>query len=193
MHGCRALVAVLLVGSGAVGCDDDTSPPFQPGPGGTPAVYSLVAAGGGHACGVTDRGTFCWGEGDSGQLGDGSGVNSNVPTPLLAAFPTASVDAGAQHSCGLGTDGRAYCWGSGAEGQLGNGGFQDWLTPALVSSGLLFSTISAGAEHSCGVAVGAAYCWGSGADGRLGTGNQGQRVTPALDPGGPAVLPDLRR
>lgn len=46
-------------------------------------VFRSVEAGYQHACGIaTDGGTWCWGAGDSGQLGSGSTVTT--PTPVLA-------------------------------------------------------------------------------------------------------------
>lgn len=55
------------------------------------------------------------------RLGDGTTIDH--PTPLAVAGPTPFelVSAGANHSCGAGTDAWIYCWGENFSGQLGEG------------------------------------------------------------------------
>ena len=88
---------------------------------------SKVFAGLNHTCAIHDSGSSisCWGEGDSGQLGDGSMADSSVPVSV--ALPPGqnwtSMALGWQHTCALSqTDlaSLAWCWGEGENGELGN-------------------------------------------------------------------------
>ena len=42
-------------------------------------LVGALAVGGGHACVIQDGRVLCWGEGESGQLGDGSAASSATP------------------------------------------------------------------------------------------------------------------
>src|SRR5215217_3835729 len=47
-------------------------------------IWSLMAAGGLHSCGVTTAGVaYCWGKNDQGQLGDGTQVSRSRPVAVL--------------------------------------------------------------------------------------------------------------
>jgi hypothetical protein len=52
-------------------------------PGGVSGFVS-IAAGAAHTCGVTSTGAlYCWGDNFNGQLGDGSGLDQNLPTLVV--------------------------------------------------------------------------------------------------------------
>ena len=144
-------------------------------------TFASVSAGGSHTCGVTTSGAaYCWGEGDDGQLGNGSERDQARPVAVSGGLTFASVSAGFFHTCGVTTSGAAYCWGEGVKGQLGNGSMDlSKATPVAVSGGLAFASMSAGSSHTCGVTTsGAAYCWGYGGDGMLGDGATVRQATP---------------
>ena len=64
----------------------------------------------------------------------------------------ASISAGDNHTCGVGTDGYVGCWGA------------DWNGSTQPPDGE-FSSVSAGRTHTCGVrADGTVACWGGGDD-----------------------------
>ena len=91
-------------------------------------AVTSIDAGATHACAVTSIGTQCWGEGNSGQLGDGrssslGGINAPAPVNVITNATYTQVSAGRTHSCALTTDGLVQCWGRNAEGQLGTGSF----------------------------------------------------------------------
>ncbi len=144
-------------------------------------VFQSVSAGDGHTCGVTTRGTaYCWGSNDSGQLGDGTTMDSNVPVAVSGGLTFQSVSAGHFHSCGVTTTAHAYCWGHSNSGALGDGtSFRVSSVPVAVSGGLAFQSVSAGTFHTCGVTTaGHAYCWGLGERGRLGHGASTDSAVP---------------
>jgi alpha-tubulin suppressor-like RCC1 family protein len=92
-----------------------------------------------------------------------------------------SVSAGADHTCGLKTDGTAFCWGSNQYGQLGltatdtvcvtaDTTFPCASRPTAVNTTLKFTSISAGQRHTCAITTSReAYCWGANDDGQLGS------------------------
>ncbi len=72
----------------------------------------------------------CWGANFSGQLGDGSNVNRNVPARVVALTGSVvEVSAGSEHSCVVNADGTMRCWGANFSGQLGNGGNENRNEP----------------------------------------------------------------
>ncbi|HJR16744.1 MAG TPA: hypothetical protein VJ808_07815, partial [Gemmatimonadales bacterium] len=88
-------------------------------------LYDFVqlVAGGfiGHTCGITAEDTgfaYCWGENETGQVGDGSTFDRMRPSAVAGGLTFTNLDAGFRHTCGPTSSG-LYCWGSGGAGQLG--------------------------------------------------------------------------
>lgn len=74
--------------------------------------FSALSAGGGHTCGL-ERGTgaaFCWGPGQSGQLGNGANESSAAPVAVVGGRYFTAIAAGVTYSCGLEASGAAWCW-----------------------------------------------------------------------------------
>src|SRR5207237_7044743 len=90
-------------------------------PGGV-SGWKSVAAGYRHTCAIANTGvTYCWGENQSGQLGDVVAPNNNAnytPTPVTGSF--VEISAGFNHTCAIDAGGTGFCWGSNADGKLGN-------------------------------------------------------------------------
>lgn len=143
---------------------------------------SAIAAGWSHTCAITGAGgVVCWGSNWSGQLGDGTKVDSAAPRQVIGlSSEVGAISAGTSHTCALTVAGGVSCWGGNAEGQLGNGTTTDSLTPTDViglSSGVV--AISAGGWHTCALtSAGGVKCWGYNGDGRLGNGNPISSPTP---------------
>lgn len=149
-------------------------------------AWSYVGAGNLHSCAIrsSDSRIFCWGGNSHGQLGDGTLISKNSPTPLtstggwnLTAWSALSV--GADHTCAVrSSDSRTFCWGRNLSGRLGDGTTDNRSAPTPLSSAGGFdttswTTVSAGGEHTCAIRASDSYifCWGSGVFGRLGRGN----------------------
>jgi hypothetical protein len=73
-----------------------------------------------HYCARTQQGAvWCWGNNSSGQLGDGTDIDRNVPVRVERLPEAVSIVAGAMFTCALVRDGRVLCWGDNVWGQLG--------------------------------------------------------------------------
>jgi alpha-tubulin suppressor-like RCC1 family protein len=127
---------------------------------------------GGHACAVTtDGAAYCWGENESGQLGNGTQSWSAVPVAVTGGLRFRMVSAGRRFSCGVTEAGTAHCWGRGTWGQLGNGSTNQSAAPVAVASNRQFESVQAGGgSNACALTDDAAlYCWGLNWRGAIGT------------------------
>ena len=135
------------------GCGSSASVVWTPTPVRQGAlVFTWIDQGGdyannGHTLALDAAGdVYAWGDGQLGQLGQGTTANSAVPllVPGLAAI--VDVRAGGLHSMALDAAGTVWTWGDNADGQLGDGSTTNRLSPEAVLSGV--SMISAGSLHS---------------------------------------------
>lgn len=151
--------------------------------------YAQVAAGARSSCALDDDGgVWCWGFGQSGQLGDGQGQSRSDHRPVDADVRLTSL-AGHDHSfCGIDTAGALWCWGSNRAGQLGVGDTDRRTVPTKVVGGS-WAEVDVARTHTCAVdTAGDGWCWGRGGVqgwSPLGTGNTSNTTTPA-----PVVVPD---
>ncbi|PKO01166.1 MAG: hypothetical protein CVU42_01595 [Chloroflexi bacterium HGW-Chloroflexi-4] len=81
-----------------------------------------VGAGLAHNCAInTDETVSCWGTNQTGQLGNGTNVDSLSATLVKNLMSAHALAVGAKHTCTLnGTSNVATCWGENTFGQLGN-------------------------------------------------------------------------
>ena len=85
-----------------------------------------ISVAGSHTCALkTGGGVVCWGNGRSGQLGNGATDNKDAPVTVTTTGTTAltgiaSISSGGNHTCALKSAGGVVCWGSGSHGRLGN-------------------------------------------------------------------------
>ncbi|MEU4618402.1 hypothetical protein AB0G04_00270 [Actinoplanes sp. NPDC023801] len=145
---------------------------------GSPVQFLRVATGSSHSCAIgNDSSTYCWGQNESGYLGDGSTVRRSTPAPVNRPMGVAFTDIaiGDTHTCAIGNDSKTYCWGRNDSGQLGDGSIdQDRFspTPVNVPLGVTFTQVAAGRYHTCALGNDSqAYCWGQGGFGQLANGS----------------------
>ena len=146
--------------------------------------YMNLTAGRFHTCAVTigSKG-FCWGDGRSGQIGDGKNFLRFTPRAVAGGLSFRRLTAGYQHTCGETTNNRAFCWGEDFYGALGDGSVDPTptdgsLLPTAVVGGLQFAQLSAGRHYTCGkTTANVGYCWGLNG-GQLGDGTQTNRSRP---------------
>jgi alpha-tubulin suppressor-like RCC1 family protein len=144
------------------------------------AVVS-VGCGDGFTCVVHTNGTLsCWGNNDSGQLGDGTTQTRSAAAQVTIGSSVAAVDAGFHHVCARLTDGTVRCWGANDSGQLGNGYTTNSPVPvAPLAPNGSFIQISAGTHHTCAVRSDRSlWCWGNNEFGQLGDGTTSASLVP---------------
>jgi alpha-tubulin suppressor-like RCC1 family protein len=113
-----------------------------------------------------------WGEGSSGQLGDGLDALSDVPTPVSGLKFVTAVAAGGRHSLALLANGTVLAWGANSYGQLGDGETSVSSVPVAVEGLSGVKAISAGANHSLALLNnGTVMAWGDNESGQLGIGS----------------------
>jgi alpha-tubulin suppressor-like RCC1 family protein len=158
---------------------------------GAPLAARAISAGFLHTCALLDDGTVrCWGDGGSGQLGQGNpdiigdepGEVAALPAVALGTGRTATALAtGSRHSCALLDNATVKCWGLGSLGQTGQGTgdsigddpgeMGDNLPPIALGAGRTATAITASLFHSCALLDnGTVKCWGYGAYGQTGQG-----------------------
>jgi hypothetical protein len=120
--------------TGALGDDTalDSARPVRPV--GLASGVRQVRAGWAFTCAVgADGGARCWGQNQSGQLGDGTRLHRAAPV-RVTGLPGAAEDvsAGMTSACAVLRDGRVYCWGGNAQGQLGDASQTDREAPVRV-------------------------------------------------------------
>jgi alpha-tubulin suppressor-like RCC1 family protein len=127
-------------------------------------------------------GVQCWGNNQSGQLGDGSGIDKYIQyVPAVSDVFTGAqaIALGTKHTCALTSSGGVRCWGRNFEGQLGDGTlyYSDKPPPTDVIADV--QAIAAGSLHTCVLTTaGGVRCWGDNTKGQLGDGTTTSRGSP---------------
>jgi alpha-tubulin suppressor-like RCC1 family protein len=140
------------------------------------AVVKSVAAGDNHSLFLKTDGTvFACGLGNSGQLGDSTGANRNIPKQIMTGVQ--NISAGGAQSLFLKTDGTLYGCGYNGDGELGDGTLTDRLFPVQIMTGV--QTMSTGESHTLILRTnGTLFACGSNYYGQLGDGTRTNRLSP---------------
>ena len=135
---------------------------------------SLASQGTGSYCAVlASTSVDCWGDNGSGDFGDNSTTDSDVPVAVSGLSSVNSVVSDGDHSyCADLNSGAVECWGKGTNGELGDGASTASHVP-VIASGITSAQglASNGNDSYCAVSVGGPVdCWGLNTIGQLGNG-----------------------
>jgi len=121
---------------------------------------------------LTTGGVDCWGQNSYGDLGDGSGTNSDVPESVVGLSNAVSVVGGEDNFCAVLSSGQIDCWGYDGDGELGNGSTgTSSSVPVAVETITNASAVVGGLFYFCSLlANGGVDCWGQNSYGQLGNG-----------------------
>jgi alpha-tubulin suppressor-like RCC1 family protein len=115
---------------------------------------------------------WAWGINDSSELGNGSVVDSHVPTAVTGLTDAVQiVGAGSSGGYALRADGTVAAWGGNNFGALGNGSVLASTTPVAVTA--LTGVVAVASGIYVGMALkadGTVWAWGYGANHQLGNG-----------------------
>jgi Regulator of chromosome condensation (RCC1) repeat/Secretion system C-terminal sorting domain len=96
--------------------------------------YEQITFGGAHTVGKRSNGTLWgWGLNSVGQLGNGTTIDTFVPTQVGTATNWQSVSCNYRYAVALRADGSLWSWGYNIQGQLGNGTTISSVTPAQLT------------------------------------------------------------
>ncbi|MFH1727273.1 MAG: hypothetical protein ABIA04_02495 [Pseudomonadota bacterium] len=143
-----------------------------------------IAAGLSHVCALLeDNSVKCWGNNDSGQLGNAYPlVSSETPIAVVADNETKElllevigISLGNSHSCALLNDTSLKCWGYNSNGQVGNNTTDDvYIAESVIQdaeANILTGVekVGLGNGFSCALMNDSTVkCWGSNSNGVLG-------------------------
>lgn len=150
-------------------------------------TFTAIAAAGYFTCAIDNsQAAYCWGENNSGQLGDGSYATQSSPVAVGGSHSFTSISISDQATaCAITTAHDSYCWGNNYYGGFGDGTQNSTSIPQLTLGSHQWASISADEQGTCAVTTtNVGYCWGTGAIGHLGVGDASDHFTPTLVTGG---------
>lgn len=146
--------------------------------------YKPISAGATHSLALkTDGSVWAWGRNESGQLGNGSFVDSLIPAQVQGLCGMTGVSAGNATSAGIRqANGEVLTWGSQTFGALGNG-LTSGSSAAPGTTGITgASSLSQSNFFGLALAGGNVSSWGLNDYGQLGDGTTTNQATPVNIP-----------
>lgn len=139
-----------------------------------PSTANAMDVGGGHTCALMTNATVeCWGDNETGQLGDGTYTVQTAPVRVADVTDVKAVFGGDSHTCAVTRDGAAHCWGANGFGQLGDGTTATRPKPvAVIGLSSPVIQIAAGFGFTCALTTDGVFCWGDNSSGELGDGQE---------------------
>lgn len=143
---------------------------------GVSGVTKIFALNGSICYLVASTAQYCWGRGDTGELGDGNRTSSATPVQTLNLYGTKVISSWntASTIVGLDSNGRLKWWGSGSPTLMDPEHYTISLSPASFSqiSSVGNLDVAVGSGHACLIDSNRAVkCWGKNSYGELGNGS----------------------
>jgi alpha-tubulin suppressor-like RCC1 family protein len=139
-----------------------------------------------------DGTVWSWGDGEYGQLGDGSSVppkEQPVPVQVKGLEHAVAIAGANEAGYALLAGGTVADWGYNHYGELGDGTVEEHKEPEIVPGLTGVRAIGASAEDGYAVlADGAVYGWGNDRYGQLGDGTAEEQKPPEALPAPPGVV-----
>jgi alpha-tubulin suppressor-like RCC1 family protein len=134
--------------------------------------WDKISSGAYHTIAIAHDGTlWAWGYNNTGQVGNGTVVNQNIPVQIGTDTDWVTVGAGYYHSFAIKSNGTLWGWGYNLNRQLGNNSTNDSLIPIQIGADTNWSKISGGEDFSVAIKTnGTLWTWGSDSQGQIGNG-----------------------
>ncbi|HWD94854.1 MAG TPA: InlB B-repeat-containing protein [Acidimicrobiales bacterium] len=146
------------------------------------STATSVSMGANFACATLANGTVdCWGNGNSGDLGNGLSTQETSPIVVAGITNAVQVSAGYDFACALLSTGSIDCWGDNSSDAIGTSSDSNSTSEFNYSVGSITNAtqVAAGQDGVCALlSTGSIDCWGDNTDGDLGNG----ATTPSLVP-----------
>ncbi len=151
---------------------------------------TAVAAGEEHSLALLSNGTVvAWGDGDEGQLGNGSMAGSAVPVAVKGLTGVTAIAAGSLFSLALLKNGTVMAWGDNRFGALGNGTEVNSDVPVAVTGLSGVTAIAGGGFFALALlSNGTVMSWGDNESDQLG---DGQDVSTQPESTVPVAVADI--
>jgi alpha-tubulin suppressor-like RCC1 family protein len=145
-------------------------------------IAPRIVGGGNSQFGALRRdGTvWTWGDGDSGQLGNGQWTNSDAPVQAsgLSNVVAIAVPSAGDYDLALDANGKVWSWGNNGYGQLGRHDelYLNTNIPVVIPGLSNIVAIAGGSGHAIALrSDGTVWAWGDNTYGDLGNGTNTQR------------------
>jgi len=128
--------------------------------------WTSISASSTHACAIKSNGTLhCWGENESGQLGDGTKGAAREPKKIGSEIAWTMVSVSFERTCAISDTGALYCWGHVAvTGEKKN---RVKLVPTRIGNDSDWTFVATGWPGTCAVKTdGRLFCWGADRPGK---------------------------
>ena len=135
---------------------------------------TAVAAGSAFSLVLKWDGTvLAFGRNNFGQLGIGTGSNTNKPIPVTGINSAIAISAGSDFAMAVLSDGTVQAWGDNGNGELGNGSTTKSTVPVNVDFPVLGSPnimmVACGNNHALALTTnGTVWAWGANGSGQSG-------------------------
>ncbi|MBP9793099.1 MAG: T9SS type A sorting domain-containing protein [Flavobacterium sp.] len=139
--------------------------------------WSKISSGAYHTIAIANNGTlWAWGYNNSGQVGNGTTVNQNIPVQIGTDTDWVYVGAGYYHSFAIKSNGTLWGWGDNSDYKIKNNTPSPstpltFTEPIQIGNDTNWSKISGGENFSVAIKTnGTLWTWGSDANGQMGNG-----------------------